>query len=473
MESNRHDHVPVAERPSPYVATGGEPGGAKPNRRWLTRSAVAAVIALVAGGGWVMTRERAQSPEAALAETKAFVAETGSYRVKITMENQVTTGTPGGAGAEATTRAVTTGEVGATDRWRMTAEYADVMSEETFTDELVRVGDDVFLRSSGMTSDAAPAAPPWVELPPEEVALTIDDLAESLRWMTEDMGPVDDPAYDGLVVETLLGAYLFDVEQDLTSVVRLVEEATAPAVEERLPGGGVRLRVTLEPVRAIAEVVEDALDEELEPVDVLLDVDAEGRPASARFRAELGSATSRLTIDFSDWGSEPEIAAPAAGEIDQTPWLQEEALRALDPALLVAPASVPEPFTLTDVTVYEGSGQDWDCTSLDLSYADRAVFEQEDLDELDLEEAPYLHLSVYPSACWLEDDAEPFDLVFGGHGARDLDGVREIALGDAIVVIDTTLGDEAVEALAATLGPTSADALIGAAPEPPGGAGTW
>ncbi|MDQ3384941.1 MAG: hypothetical protein M3503_02850 [Actinomycetota bacterium] len=418
-----------------------------------------------------MARDHAEDPADSLAAAQAFVAETGSYRLDITVESHITTGDPGGAGAETTTRAVTTGAVAGPDRWTMATESADVMSAETFTDEVVRLGEDVYVRSSLLAPDAATAGPSWVRLAPEEAFPTLDDVADSLSWVTEDGGPVDGPLLDGLVVETLLGAYLFDVEQDPTSVVRLVEEATAPVVVERLPDGGVRLRVSLEPVAEIAEVVEGALDEELAPVDVLLDVDADGRPVEARFRGELGSASADLAIEFGDWGAAIEVVAPAAGEIDATPWVQEEALRALDAALLVAPTTVPEPLILTDVTVYEGSGEGWDCTSLDLSYDDRA--EQDAPPEADLAALPYLSLSVHPAGCWLEDDDAPFDLVLGGHPARETSGFWELEMGEAVVAIDTSLDDEAVDAVAATLGRTSAEALITAAPEPPEGFGGW
>ena len=46
-------------------------------------------------------------------------------------------------------------------------------------------------------------------------------------------------------------------------------------------------------------------------------------------------------------------------------------------------------------------------------------------------------------------------------------------MGEAVVAIDTSLDDVAVGAIAATLGPTSARALITAAPEPPEGSGGW
>ena len=445
-------------------------------RRWAARrrslgAAVVVVVALLAGGGWAISRDRAAGPTAVLAAGQDFVADATSYRLRITVASQVTPGGPERGGAGTTARAVTTAAVAGPDRWRTVVASADVVSEETFTDEVVRLGDDVFVRSSLPAPEAATAGPTWVRLAPREVFPTLDELAASLDWMTGDAGPVGGPLLDGLVVETLLGAYLLDVGQDPAAAVRLVEEATAPAIEDRLDGGAVRLRVTLEPIAAIAGVVEGSLDEPLEPVEVLLDLGADGRPVEARFRAELGSASADVAIEFLDWGADVAVSAPAAGEVDDTPWVQEEALRALDPTLLLAPTTVPEPLSLSDVTVHEGGGEGWDCSSLELSYDDRAVPERGAPAGGGVAAPPYLYLSVHPAGCWLEDDDAPFDLVVGGHPARRTGGFWEIVVGDAIVGIDTGLDDGAVDAVAATLRPMSPGALIDAAPKPPADVG--
>ena len=470
MADDRRDRRTAA---ASYVPAHAATTSRRAARRRVARATVGVVLALVVGGGWAMTRDRNVGPAASLAAAQGFVADASSYRLEITVESHVTTGEPGGAGADTSARAVTTAAVAGPDRWRTAVESAEVMSEETFTDEVIRLGDDVYVRSSLPALDAASASPAWVRLGPSEVFPTLDDLAASMEWVTGDAGPVDGALLDGLVVETLLAAYLLDLEQDPRAVVRLVEEATSPVIEERLAGGGVRLRVSLEPVPAIARVVESSLDEVLEPVEVLLDIDAGGRPVEARFRGELGSASAAVVVEFSDWGADIPIAAPLADEVDATPWVQEEALRALDPALLLAPAAVPEPLTLTGVTVYEGSGEGWDCTSLELSYDDRAVLQQEAPPEADAAALPYLYVSSHPAGCWLEDDDAPFDRELGGHPARRTSGFWELQVGDAVVGIDTSLDDAAVDAVATTLGPTSADALVTAVPQPPGGAGRW
>jgi hypothetical protein len=347
----------------------------------------------------------------------------------------------------------------------MTSEYADVMLDEPFSDTVVRSGDDVYVQVSPIGSGPSAAGPPWLRLTAEEATATTDDLAESLSWMEDEGGAGADPLADGLAVETLLRAYLLDVQSAPTAIVRLVGDAATPAVEERLAEGGVRLRVTLPPVAAIADMVERASDQELPPVDVLLDLDRDGRPASARFTAALGAASAELVVDFDGWGSDVDVTAPAEDEIDQTPWLQEEALRALDAGMLLVPSSTPEPLDLTGIDVYEGTGDDWDCTSLDLSYEDPAALQIDDLTEAELAGLPYLYLSVYPAACWLADDPEPFDRTLGSHPARQVDGFWEIQLGAAVIEIDTSLGDDALDAFAASIAPTSADALIAASSE--------
>lgn len=440
---------------------------------WLARIAVAVVIGLVGGAVWGMSRSSEPSPDASLAEAQAFVGDATSYRFMITMKSRITTGDPAGAGAETSSRSITTGAVAGPDRWTMTSEYADVMFDGPYSDTVIRSGDDVYVKTSPLGPVTDVAAPPWSKLAPDESNPTIEDLTEALSWMVEESDLGVNPFSDGFAVETLLSAYLLDVQNTPTSVVRLVEEAATPVIEERLADGGVRLRVTLPPVAAIAEVVESAYDQEIAPVDVLLDVDAEGRPTNARFSAELGGASAELVVDFDGWGSDIEVAAPADDQVDQTPWVQEEALRALDASLLLAPTSIPEPLGLTGVMAYEGTGEEWDCTSLELSYADPAVMEVEDPNDAELWTLPYLYLSVHPAQCWLADDTAPFDRTLGGHPARRTQGFWEIQIGDAVIEIDTTLDDDSLDAFAASIAPTTADALIAASPEPPEATFGW
>ena len=460
MESSSPEDV-VLTRPAsePYDAVTA-PLRRPPRSGWLVRVAVVLVVAVVGGVVWGMGRNREPSADAALAEAQAFVGDAGSYRFEITMESRISTGDPAGAGAEASSRSVTSGAVAGPDRWTMTSEYADVMLEEPYSDTVVRSGDEVYVLVSPMGSGTDVAGPPWIQLTAEEATTTTDDLAESLSWMEDEGGAGVDLLADGVAVETLLSAYLLDVESAPTEIVRLVGDAAAPAVEEQLAEGGVRLRVTLPPVAAIADMVERASDEEVPPVDVLLDLDRDGRPTTARFDAALGSASAELVVDFDGWGSDIEVTAPAGDEIDQTPWLQEEALRALDAGMLLVPTSTPEPLDLTGISVYEGTGDDWDCTSLDLSYDDPAALEIDDPTDAELAALPYLYLSVYAAYCWLADDPDPFDRTLGGHPARQVDGYWEIRLGAAVVEIDTSLDDDALDALAASIAPTSADALI-------------
>ena len=450
----------------PYAAAEGRTSPGRPRRGWIARVAVVVVLALVSGAVWGLSRNGGPGPDAVLAEAQAFVGDATSYRFTITMESRVTTGDPAGAGAETSSRSVTSGAVAAPDRWTMTSEYADVMFDEPYSDTVVRSGEHVYVKASPLGPATDVAAPPWVELTPEEANPTVADLAEALRWMVEESDPEMGLFSDSAAVEMLLSAYLLDVQSTPTSIVRLVEEATTPALEERLPDGGARLRVRVPPVAAIADVVGTTFDHQLAPVDVLLDVDADGRPSHARFSAELGSASAELVVDLDGWGADVDVVAPAEDQVDQTPWVQEEALRALDAGLLVAPTGAPEPLDLTGVMVYEGTGEEWDCTSLGLSYDDPALLDLDDPTAAELATSPYLYLSVYTAECWLADDDAPFDRTLGGHPARRTQGFWELRLGEAVVEIDTSLDDEALGGFAASLAPTTPDALIAASPDP-------
>jgi hypothetical protein len=404
--------------------------------------------------------------EEALARAQAFVAENDSYRFEVTTKNRLTTGDPDGPGSESTWRSVTSGEVEGPDRWLIVTGSAEPGFDDVWTEHVLRLGTRLYLKrdDAGLAEDA----PPWIELP----APSADELADESTFFVGDAEELDgtelgeDPYIDSMVVESVVGAYLLDFEQEPKPGLRIVSEAEGPVVEEELADGSVRLRAQLAPdEEALASVV-DAVGEELPPVSVVLHTAEDGRLIDASFEASIGSATAQVDLVYSDWGQVTGLEAPSPDQVDQTPWLDEESIRDADAVLRVAPASPPDGLVLSGVYAYRGSGEDFDCDSVSVQYDDPAMVEGT-VDPESTDELPYLYISTYDAACWLVDDPEPFDELLGGLPARDFDGSWEVRVGDGVVALDGNLSDEQLDAVARSLGPVSAETLIAAAPALP------
>jgi hypothetical protein len=450
--------------------------GSDPSPRRLQLLAVVACLLVVAGAIAVVAKRNpgAEDGTARLAAAQAAVAAATSYRYEIRDTSTVQTGDPDGAGSEVTNRSVSTGTVAAADRWRVVEDSADAFfgdAGEPF--EIVRLGDRVY--SKGGFSDVPDGveAPAWMESPAGE-PLTMDDYLEMYEFMTDDTVAEDvgldafevesDAAYDAQWrLDVLLGAYLLPIEVDPANLGRLIEDATDPVVEERLPDGGVRLRAVLAPIPGLEEIDGEAI----EPVDLVLDLDKDDAPVAARFSVATDGASSIVEVSYSDWGADLVVDAPDPADVDQTPWVTEEALAAVDQDLLVAPTELPGSLALTGADVLE---YDDDCWELDLSYSDPSESDIPfDLSDEEYSEAmadiPYLWVSVLSRACSEAMDESPFDAQVGGFPSRGDDGYVEVLVGDAVVTIDSDLDEAEVDALVASLRPTTAQALADAIPE--------
>lgn len=438
-----------------------------------------ALVAVVAGAvAFLASRSSETDPDAALADAKSFVQEIESYRFELRTIERLVTGDPDGAGSDTTVRSVATGAVASPDHWTTTSEVGDAGFGATTPVEVIRLG-DVGYESGGLyEDDAAASSPPWIEVPSDMLEMTIDDLVEFASYAEEDWfaeapstGAVleaeeDDPFVAQTKLQLALAGYLFMTpDGDPTGITRLVTEATEPVVEEELPDGAVRLRVRLAPVEELAE----AMDEELPPVDLLLDVDEAGRPVLARFSTEVDRSSADVEITFSDWGADIDIEAPAESDIDHTPSISEEDL-AESPELLLAPATPPPGFSLTSAYRYDYGGEP--CESVDLEYAadaeadiDYEELSFEEIDEL-MMESDYLMLSLSEAACADEYDDTPFDETFAGFPARYVeDEYWEVLVGDVWVSVDSTLDASVIEPMLASLHPVTVDELAAMIPD--------
>jgi hypothetical protein len=233
------------------------------------------------------------------------------------------------------------------------------------------------------------------------------------------------------------------------SLSRVVTGAVDPEHLEALPDGGQRLRAALPPPDEFA-----GLDPPLPTVEAVVDLDGDGRPRSAMFDAVDGGSSIRVEVTWSDWDAVEAISAPPEDEIDRTPWIDEDAVRALDPSLVVAPDPAPPGYELSAVSVYD---YDDDCVDLSLDYSSG---------DSTADGGEYLWVNVSTVECYgeppFDDTAGPYPMSIGG-------GYAEVLVGDAVVTIDTDLSDEELRAIAASLAPVDPEVLIAAAE----GTGGW
>ena len=406
-----------------------------------------------------------------------------SYRFELLEVSRIVIGDPDGAGSDTTTRSLTSGTIVAPDRWRLAQDLGEDMGfDEDSRYETIRIGDDLYSNDPfSMTS----AGPTWVASPVGGMdEMTASDLADWYGGMTAEGsgwfgglgGDVEMDEYeDEFTLDIVMSAYLLDMTtMQSTSMSRLVSEASDPAIEERLSDGGVRLRTTLAPVPELAEVV----DEPIPSVEVLLDLNAADEPVLAQFTAEAGGASAKVEVRFSDWGAALRVDPPAEADVDRTPWIAEEAIAELDPALLVVPTVLPDSLELVSATVYGSEEKDGEpgCDSLELGFeseANMAVYaELDDFSDAeaaveDFEELDYLYVSVTDPGCetMLMLGDEEFDEELGGLPARGDMGMWDVLVGDAVVTIDGTYDEEVLAALAASFAAMTPEEINAAIPD--------
>lgn len=433
--------------------------------RWVigSLSLVAVIVAAIV----VLARGQDPDAEGALAAAQAVAEDASSFRFEIHETRRVVTGDPDRAGSDTTVRSFTEGTVAAEDRWRVLTEDGEAFGIPMDPWEMIRMGPHEYHNGPVFSEPVEGVdAPRWIRSEVGDTFTGMDDLVAEVEMMAEDAWWPDDEADDTYMAEVKLdlavGAYLRGAwpgqPHDLKQVVL---EAGEPAVEERLVDGGLRLRVRLEPV----DRIEEASGLDLPPVDVLLDLDEQERPVRARFSASVEGATADIEIRFSDWGADLTVEPPDPADIDETPWMQEEALATV-PDLLVMPTSLPGDLHLVGATMHSFAGPD--CPSVDLSFETEEAYALDpaeiDWDEETWLQGPGLHLSASPAACSDEYSDEPFGETLGGLPARD-DMGWEVLLGDAWIVLQTELEGDELEALVSSFRVVSLDEMVAAIPE--------
>jgi hypothetical protein len=458
MDSNHDGPEPHPIDDVGAVATG-DPA---PRRSSASRAvAVTVAVAMVLGGVVLATRAGGGADATAtLTAAKSAFTDDVTYRFSFATVEELSAGEPDGAGVDTVTRTVTTGRVAAPDRWSVSTDKGAGWTEET-----IRTGGTLYRRSLDEHDPSNDGR--WVEAPASDIGeLRAEDLVYELAWLdTQDpesgseLGEADRAWRASMRSSARLGivatGHALDSAVDPARLTRLVREADdAEIIEQR--ADGTTLRATVPPPAALAEAIKDPLPD----AEVEIDLDADDRPLAVRVELAENGATLRVDLRFSDWGTPILVDAPADDAIDHTPSVDEEVLRTVDPGLLLVPTAVPEGLKLRSATVTSGTDG---CSIVTLEYwpvTDRNLTQAE-LDER-LSESNYLWLNTHLQSCAGSLGVgidKSFDETLGGHPARR-DWGWEVAVGSAVVALDSNLEAPVMEAIAASLRPVDADTLI-------------
>jgi hypothetical protein len=457
-----------------------EQAPAQPRRAPLL-AVLAGVVAVAVGAGVVATRGGGGADaDEALADAAEALEAAGSYRLAVTMEDRVTTGEAGGAGSDTTTRTLIQGEVSGED-WRVVSDAGD------WADESVGVGGRMYVRSAD-DADAL-AAEPWVEYPAVP-PLSDDEIIDQLVWMAapmdgmgetvdgggyvepgdpptanEPLSPEDAAFAEEMLVPTLGALYLGGYGDPTADAVTMTPGGFAEAfgsfedaeVVAEDAGG-----LTLQATRSLPADAAERVGMSLPPGRIELVLDAHRRPTVLRVTVEGERASHRSEVRLSDWGAAIDILVPE-GEIDQTPWLDEEAVAEARAELTpLAPTVVPEGWVrvLIDAMPYDSYDDEGEyigsdaCPQLDLVYAPADV--AGDIVE------DYFDVYLMPADCAQAEDATPFAPGdYGDLPVREAsNGLVQALVGDTVVEIDTSLGADMVTAALTSLQPFDLDAEL-------------
>ena len=472
--------APPPEAAEIPIADEGE-GPAPTRRRTSARIVLAVATAALLVAGVVAVRALGGDdvdPDAALSEARATLADTESYRLTVTSEDQSGLGALVGPGMHTTIRVVDNVEVSGDD-WRSRSDGGDWVDESIVVDgRLYTRWGDSYTPIEGEQWAASP-------LPPPDERDATGDLSDMMQRFTTDIESTvgdemlaeDEDFVDEMVVSMLGALYLAGLggpglepgggpgpfpgdPRALADALGALEDAEVTSRSD----GGVTIRAIR---RAPAEVVE-ALDHPMPNGRFEVALDADDRPVALTLVVENESARSTTRIDFSDWGAAITIAAPAESEIDPTPWLDEEVLAEARTGITpVRPTVLPEGVEMLEIypiSADEAAEMDEDCAQINLVYGppfDPAMVEDPESFDEPMAWHDYLNVSLAAAACAQGADDSPF--APGAYGAvptRDAMGRLEVLVDDTVVRIDTTYEGETLAALVTSIQPFDLNAEI-------------
>lgn len=441
-----------------------------------------ATLAVVAVGAAAIAvaamRSGSGEPDAAAAleRARAAMAEAGTFRMSATVEDRSVVGDLDGPGSQTLYRTVTEAEV-AGDAWHAVSDRGDWADEIVWIDGTIyeRYADDV----------GALADEPWAVWPLEDVddALVTDgDLVDMLLVFTGldvdgdgeiDPDAVGDPEFaESMIVPALAAYYLWGAEQPATPMAGdtgvplpsgLIDTFSRFDDAEVVADGddGMTIAATRQVPDEVAAEIATAVGVSLPEGRIEIDLSRDGLPTSLRLTVEGSSASYTQAIAFSDWGADITIGVPE-GEIDETPWIDEEVLAEIRGTLTaLAPTHLPDDLELVDIYAMPAEeAAEWGepCGQLNLMYAPPVT----DGPEADAWFESPDHLDVYllPANCAAEADPTPFAPgAYGDVPSRHVHGVVEVRIGDTVVQIDTTYTAE-LQAMVASIEPFDLDAAL-------------
>ena len=435
--------APPPPPPPPYPRpSGGEAKGPL----WLV--AGMAVVSLVAAAVLVAGRDDDGPPAAGTLErVQDAMRDAGTFRMRSTATDRASFGDSEGGGSEHADRVVTEAEVDGDD-WRARADEGD------WVNEVVAVDGDLYTRSD--LDEAAVADAPWELF--EAVPMREDELDE---FLFDDVSDEDEE----FVIATLGALYLGDFSEAAgvssttgvappTGLVDAIGDLSEVEIVS-VAGGEVRLRGVRKPpdhlTPAFPVLAPDGVFEIVLGADYL--------PKALRLTVDGLRATYVNEISFAGWGAAITVDVPE-GEIDETPWIDEEALADAADGLgpIVWPTDVPDGLVVTDIYPLVADESPEGCDQIDLTYGP-APDDEEAFDEW-IESDHYLDIYLMPLDCALDYDDTPFAAgEFGPALVREVDGILEVQVDTTVVQFYTSYEDE-LPAMVASLQPFDLDAEI-------------
>ncbi len=445
----------------------------RPGRTPLLVTLAVLVVAGVGAAALVLVRTGERDADEALAAARSAVEDASSFRFTYRTTDVLVEGDHDNS-TETTTRTTEDGEW-ADGTWHVTS-TDDFSSYET----IVEADGTSYSRwADGETEIDPDDAWDRYELPADGAEPV--DMAQAIADMADMVGlPDDDEAYaDQAVVSVATMVYLsgeglsptladpmavpfgpgYGPGGNPTGFLNALEEYGEPSLD-----GDGTITATLQAPAELADV----LGRPIPDAEVTLVLGPDDLPATLDLRVAAEHSSTDVELTFTDWDADITVEVPGDDSVDATPWVEEEDLLALD-LVPVLPTAVPDGWAPTasimPASDYYGDGPEG-CEGLDVSFDEplpaEALDDEEPFLDADMEDLGHIWTYQTTRDCALAVDDTPF--VPGGpagllHRSSDI-AYDQVLVGDTAVEVTSSLAGAELEALIASLTPTTPDALV-------------